>query len=472
MRVYKEAYTKVLPENARIFTRKTGEYKGKLFAKFKDKKGHTAEARLTKSKDRILVETAHWHISFEDNLGIRRTLKAFTNVQATQRLADNIQRLLDSKASNAPLSDDLQKSLVQLPSKMLNKLIAWKLLDASRMSAGKTLDEYIEELKDYLTKKERNPKHVREISGTLKRIFRECKFVVWSDISPERLINWLDSLRDSGKGISKRRYNGLLKTAKFFCKWMVKQQKASHSPIDYLDGLDNIQTDKRHSRRALELNDFLRFLNAASKGPHKFGMSGRERNFLYRFIAETGLRKVDVRERLRVQDCNFKERKIVIKAGRTKNKQEATIYLKASTALELQQHCKNKLPHTLVFRLTDNTSKMVRFDLANTEIKDTEGKVIVPAIPYVDSNGDYFDFHSLRHQCASLLGMNPDTPEAVRQQAMRHKTPEMIRHYTHAFEEQQREAINALPDLTQPSKENQNVKTGTDDANVTGKNLA
>jgi integrase len=96
--------------------------------------------------------------------------------------------------------------------------------------------------------------------------------------------------------------------------------------------------------------------------------------------------------------------------------------------------------------VTDKTAPMVRFDLANTVVMDANGKEILPAIPYVDEHGEYFDFHSLRHQCASLLAMNPETPEAVRQKAMRHKTPAMTRHYSHAFEDQQREAIESMPD--------------------------
>ena len=104
---------------------------------------------------------------------------------------------------------------------------------------------------------------------------------------------------------------------------------------------------------------------------------------------------------------------------------------------------------------------MVRFDLANTAVYDN-GQEVLPAIPYADENGDFFDYHSIRHMCASLLGMNPDTPEAVRQQAMRHKSPEMTRHYTHSFENQHREAIEAIPDLTQPSRQAQlAIKTGT-----------
>ena len=449
MRIYKPTYSKPLPEGAKIVRRKSGK-----FAKFKDKKGHTKEARLTKSGDKILCETSHWHIKFEDNLSIRRELKAYTYEQATKDLSVKIQRLLNYKANNQPLDSELQKDIEQMPVRVREKLVGFGLLKAKRTAIGKSLAEHIEEFEDYLTKKERNPIHIREITGTLRRIFGKCGFVTWSDISPDKLINFLDELRDRGQGISKHRYNSLLRMAKQFCAWRVKQWRLRKieisSPIEYLDGLDNPQTDQRHPRRILELNDFRRFLEAASAGPAKYGMTGPERNFVYRLACETALRSVDL-HRLRVQDCDFKECKIRIKAGRTKNKQDTFVYLKKATTIELQQYCANKLPHVKVFHLTDKTSKMIQFDLS------------LANIPYVDDKGEYFDFHSLKHQSASLYAANPETSEATRQELTHHKTPDMARRYSHAFEQKQRRAVNAFPDLTQPSKEvAAQVKTGTD----------
>jgi len=427
---------------------------------------------LTKNGKKILVETKLWHIVFEDNLGIRRELKAYTDHQATQRLADKIQDLLNFKANKVPLPEEIQEWLEQIPSSIRDELIQFGILDAKQAEIGKPLSEHVTEYVDFLTKKERARAYIKEVEGILTRLFKDCKFTTWSDISATRLKEHLDELRDGGNGISKCRYNGLLGAAKSFCRWMVRQQKATSSPIEYLEGMDHQQTDQRHQRRALALNDFRRFLEAALTGPKMYGLTGYERNLLYRFSSETGLRSVDIR-RLMVKDFDFPERKLNIKAGRTKNKSDATVYLKPSTAAELKQYCRNKLPNAPIFYVTDKTAKMVRFDLANTAVKDANGKEVLPAIPDKDEHGEYFDFHSLRHQCASMLAMNPDTPESVRQQAMRHKTPAMTRHYSHAFEDQQREAIESMPDLTQPSRESQAAaKSGTDDRNVNGEILS
>ena len=49
MRVYKPTYSKPLPKGAKVFTRKHIKY-----AKYKDAKGHTTEARLTKKGDKMM----------------------------------------------------------------------------------------------------------------------------------------------------------------------------------------------------------------------------------------------------------------------------------------------------------------------------------------------------------------------------------------------------------------------------------
>ena len=444
MRVYKPSYSKPLPPGAKVVTKK-----GVRYARFKGKRG-LEEAKLTQAGDKILCEVKRYIIQFDDDMDILRKVKGYTSREATQREADQIQRLVTCKASQMPLTNELQEWVEKLNPSMRDDLISFGLIDTQRASIAKPLSEHVTEYTDHLTRKERDKAYVKEIGGMLTKVFSDCGFVAWSDISPSRLRDYLDGLRDGGKGISKRRYNGLLSTAKSFCRFMVRTQKATSSPIEYLEGMDNEQTDRRHPRRVLDIESFRRFLEAASRGPKICGLTGPERNLLYRFAAETGLRSIDIR-RLRVKDFNFKERKLTIEAGRIKNKTASTVFLKPATAIELQQYCKNKLPNAQALYVTDKTAKMVQLDLRNA------------GIPY-EVDGEYFDFHSLRHQCASLLAMNPDTPEAVRQQAMRHKSPEMTRHYSHAFEDQQREAIESLPDLTQPSRESQAaVLTGTDE---------
>jgi len=92
--------------------------------------------------------------------------------------------------------------------------------------------------------------------------------------------------------------------------------------------------------------------------------------------------------------------------------------------------------------MPDKAFKTIQFDLASTE----------PEIPYMDEHGRFFDFHSLKHQSASLYAANPENSETVRQNLTHHKTPAMARRYSHTQEAAMRRAVKSLPDLNQPSR--------------------
>jgi hypothetical protein len=71
-------------------------------------------------------------------------------------------------------------------------------------------------------------------------------------------------------------------------------RRASESPVGHLVCL-NTELDKRHERRALEVDELRRFLETTRAGPKRFGMTGYERALLYRLAAETGLRASELR---------------------------------------------------------------------------------------------------------------------------------------------------------------------------------
>ena len=54
--------------------------------------------------------------------------------------------------------------------------------------------------------------------------------------------------RPPKQGISAQTFTFYVKTIKQFCLWMVKDKRATESPVAHLDGL-NVQVDRRHDRR-------------------------------------------------------------------------------------------------------------------------------------------------------------------------------------------------------------------------------
>jgi len=147
--------------------------------------------------------------------------------------------------------------------------------------------------------------------------------------------------------------------------------------------------------------------------------------------------------------------------------------LRKETSAIFKSFLADKFPGVQVFKITDKTSKMLRDDLAATEVLDESGNVVVKAIPYIDESGRFRDFHSLRHTTGTYLAASGVQPK-VAQALMRHSDINLTMSlYTHTLSGQEAEAIAALPDLSAPSSQRQKaVATGTHGKEIADQNYA
>jgi len=259
----------------------------------------------------------------------------------------------------------------------------------------------------------------------------------------------LADMRSGPEGISAQTCNFYLQSVKQFCRWMVLDQRASESPVAYLKRL-NVKTDRRHDRRALEVDEMRRLLSATQGAGRRFGMTGPERAMLYRIAIETGLRANELRT-LTAGSFDLDGCTVTVEAGYSKHRRQDILPLRPATATELRQFLQSKVPNSRVFRVPDKTAKMFRADLAEA------------TIPYVDGAGRFADFHALRHTTGSWLAANGVHPK-VAQTIMRHSDINLtMGKYTHTLRGQEAEAVNRLPDLSSASTEaGKALATGTD----------
>jgi integrase len=399
-----------------------------------------------------------WYIDFVDHRGIRRCWPALESKEQSRELGRQIKRLIRFTTAGDIPDLQLQQWIENLPKHFLKLLVSIGLLEPHKATAGKPLCEHLKDFHKSLVAKGDTAKQAKQVTTRVKRIIEGCRFRNWSDISASRIEHYLAELRNEGLGISAQTSNFYLKSIKQFCKWMVADRRALDSPIEHLRG-QNVNTDRRHDRRALEPNELRRLLEATLAGPKRFGMTGHERALLYRFTAETGLRRNEIKS-LKISSFNFENLTVTVKAAYSKHRREDVLPLREDTAAELQEFFKGKLPTVKAFggsykELTAKTSNMIKADLT------------AAGIPYLDDAGRYADFHCLRHTTGSLLASSGTHPK-VAQSIMRHSTIDLtMSRYTHIFRGQESEAIKKLPDLSQPSSQAQaNKKTGTDDADV------
>ena len=424
-RIFRHTYTKPLPDWVEIFTRN-----GKKYARFKDSKGKTVTSALSQDGRKIIRETSKWYIEYMGADGIIKRVAGYTDRRATEQYASELERTAEHVRSGYK-----PKEYHQL---------------------NRPLIEHLSEYRQDMLAKGNTEKQAQQVYKRALRIIEGCGFVRWSDIRASKAQSFLADLRkdtEHKRGLSVQTTNGHLQAIKQLCNWMVVENRASENPVKHLKKL-NVRTDRRHDRRALEMEQLRWLLETTAKGQKHFGMTGYERYLLYRFAAETGLRANEIRT-LTVGSLDFRKLTVTVKAGYSKHRREDVLPLRPDTAALLKEFFKGKLPTVKAFggsykQLTDRTADMLKADLANANI------------PYVDDSGRYFDFHALRGECGSLLAASGAHPK-VAQTIMRHSDINLtMSRYTHIFRGQESKAVAELPDLSPPSKQSQKT-TGTYD---------
>jgi hypothetical protein len=106
------------------------------------------------------------------------------------------------------------------------------VLDARNATAGKTTFNHIDDFEKSLLSKGSSSKHAKLVSNRARRVMRECRFQFWSDLSASKVQSRIADLRDNDRVVSIQTQNFYLQAVKQFGKWMVRDGRASESPLE------------------------------------------------------------------------------------------------------------------------------------------------------------------------------------------------------------------------------------------------
>ncbi|MHC4520811.1 MAG: tyrosine-type recombinase/integrase [Planctomycetota bacterium] len=391
MRTFKPTYSVPIPDGAKRLKRRDGVY-----YRF-DKGGQEITAKATRGGRRVSMASKCYYVEFMDLQDRQRRLKAFSDRGASNRLATTVEDILNARGSGQGVGDDLRRRIEALPKSVRAKLADWDVLDPRSMMAAKPLIELLSMYKTHLKAKGRCSQYYEKTVSAATAVFKACGYRVFDDIRADKIAAYLEQRRE--QGISYRRSNAILMSCKCFCSWMVKSAYVNESPLSGGKvGLLNVEQDRRRIRRALELDELHRLFKAAEESTEVlFHLTGPQRTLIYRFAAETGIRK-GAMGKLVVGDFDLPDMVVNVPAKITKGKRARSIPLTTDMVAMLRQHFANKLPTTPAFAIPYDPPIMLRHDLE------------AAGIPYRDEQGRVFDFHSLRGVCASLLiegGVSP-----------------------------------------------------------------
>jgi len=235
----------------------------------------------------------------------------------------------------------------------------------------------------------------------------------------------------------------------------------------------NADTDRRHDRRPMSMDEFMLLLHAAETGPPAVGLIGPDRAMLYILATWTGFRRSELGS-LKLKNfvgLDTESPFITLQATYSKRRRNDHQVLHPDIAERFKKWLEIRKPVSdveILFPIskescgTDRkTSDMISFDLAaarrawlaeTTDDAEREARQESDFLKYEDSQGKFADFHALRHTFITNLSRANVAPK-VAQTLARHSDIRLtLNIYSHADNEDQAKAIQALPRLPNTKK--------------------
>ena len=384
-------------------------------------------------------ELSRWWGRFRDAQGVERRI----SLSANRKIAERKLKDLTDKVA-------LEKS---------------GLITPAEKEAKRPIREHLDDFKKHHAACENSEQYVKEIVTKVKafvafRGWRRATQINESDV--EAFLYDLRKVRRRSIQTS----NNYLRAIKNFTRWMVRNKRLPSNPLEGLSML-NTRTDRRHDRRPLDENEFALLLDAAETGPPAVGLLGRDRAMLYLLAGWTGFRRGELGSlTLRSFDLESTTPSVTVEASYSKRRRKDTQRLHGGIVDRFVVWIEKRNPKSddeILFPISKKTcgtdrktSDMIKFDLAAARrfwidaAEDEREKSLRKQsdfLMYKNRDGLFADFHGLRHTFISNLGKAGVAPKTAQILARHSDLSLTMNVYTHVRQEEEMNAINALPDV-------------------------
>ena len=375
-----------------------------------------------------------YYISYFDHKGKRQSRSARTTDKAT---AERIAAKLEADAA-------LRRDGVVDPE-----------LDAICEQSRRSVESHVKDYEAKMGAANRASQHISTTIAYIRAICKDRKFEKAADITSDGVHQYAGWLKDQGR--STRTVQAYLTAIKGFTKWLADHHKLPRDPLTSVKK-PNPKADRRRERRMLLPEEWQWLRATLVGGPEREEMSAEERMLLYATAIQTGLRSSELRSLTRGRlFLDGDEPFITCKAGSTKNRQDARQYIQPALAELLRGHIATKAPQASVFGMPPRTdvAQMFRADVADARLawlkaakqnaKEFMRRGESDFLSEKNHEGEFLDFHSLRHTCGAWLATAGAHPKAV-QSVMRHSTITLTMDtYGHLFPGQDAATVARLP---------------------------
>ncbi len=339
------------------------------------------------------------------------------------------------------------------------------MVDSTEAEMKKPILSHLDDYEQHLKTKNNDPRYIQEVVGKVKRCVEHNQWRRVTQIKVTDVENFLLHLRDE-EGLSIQTSNHYLKSLKAFGNWLVKNQRNKTNVINGIAIL-NVETDRRHDRRPMSMEEFLLVLHVAETGPPAVGLKGVDRAMLYLLATWTGFRRGELGSLTLRNFVGLDTETPVVTLNATYSKRRRNdnqvLHPDIAERFKAWLGIRNPGPDEILFPISEKaggvdrrTSEMMAFDLNFarkvwlSEAKDDterQARLASDFLRYQDSNGRFADFHALRHTFITNLSKAKVSPK-VAQALARHSDIRLtLNIYSHAADDERAAGINALPGL-------------------------
>ncbi|TWU37505.1 site-specific tyrosine recombinase XerC [Novipirellula aureliae] len=382
---------------------------------------------------------AAWHFSYLDETGKRRQRKGFTDKAATEKLALQLEE--ESKMVREGLKDSKP--------------------DSDQLAIAIQIKKYLK----HLRQRDVSENQIENLRGRIERTTQGCDFVSITDIAAQQVEDYLAERRE--KGLSKQTSNHYRQAMHQFCRWLRKRALIPVNPIADIPKL-NVDTDRRHDRRAISVDEFQRLIVAAEGGSRVESIPGIDRAVMYILSAWTGYRRGEISSlTLASFDLDGAPPRVTVDARYSKRRKTDVQVLHPEVVNKLREWLSVRVPiHDLfLFPLTKGTcgtdrktSKMMKRDLAvarnswideaGDDDEERERREATDYLKYESSSGLFADFHANRHTFITNLARAGVAPKLTQTLARHSDIRLTMNVYTHTDLAEKVDAVGKLPSFT------------------------
>ena len=378
-----------------------------------------------------------WYITVTDQTAgqpIRKTFLSCTGDKGVaQDIETNVERMLSFRLAGDTPDPTLTKWLATMPGNLRRRMVKAGLLTGHHAAEGKRLAYHFIGYLHELRARGNDAKHIRLTVHKVGLIARECKAHHFSDLTAGKVKDYLARLVNESK-LAPRTVNDYLTAVRGFLNWAVSTGRLGMNALASVQPMKTLDDETRGAFTVAEMRDLM---DAATRGPVRYRMAGRERALLYRMAVETGYRASELRSLTRASfDLDSDSPTVRLLAAHSKGKRASKIPLRPDTAALLRAHLTPKTPAARAFMIptSNHTAPMIHADMKAADI------------PIIDGENLRRDFHALRHSCGTWLAA-ANVPSRTIQSIMRHSTGALTARYTHADRHATAAALGRLPEL-------------------------